>query len=643
MGATPGFLHFLAALAPALRPRRRLSVSEWADAYRVLTSKGSSEPGAWRTARTPYLREIMDALSERSPVREVVLMFATQRGKTEVGLNWIGYVMQHTPAPMLTVLPTLEVRKRWVRQRLDPMLAETPVLASLRSALSKRDAGNAEDIKDFPGGMLVIGGANSPASLASMPIRFVLCDEVDRFPWDVGGEGDPLGLIAERQQNFPRRKTLLVSSPTIKGASQIETAFEATDRRYYHVPCPHCREYQTLTWKQLQWDRALTEARYVCPGCGGEMLEHHKPAMLAAGRWVASNPEAPAWRRGYHLNKLYSPIGLGSTWIELARERVAVQGDVVRLKRFINTSLAESWEDQSGKVEPHVLAARAEPYRLREVPPGCLALTAGVDTQDDRLAVQILGWGWNKRWVIDWTTIFGDTARDEVWEQLAAYLQLPIVNGAGRTLRLAAVAIDAGGHRTQMVHAFTHQHRARLWLAVHGDRYYGRAILAKAPSKLEASASGKTIRHGVEVWPVGTDVAKHEIHGWLTSDATVEAQRRWLHFSEALPNDYYLELTAEVYDPETNRWRKRKGGRRNEGLDTLVYAIAAGHHPRLRLHKKTKAQWGADALLLESALPGTQPAAAARPLEEVRTEIPQPVTAPPIAGRIGSSEWAKRL
>jgi len=211
--------HFYALLARSVRPRPLTTVSAWSDKYRILTSKGSGEPGQWRTDRTPYLREILDSLSVNSPAQRIVLMFAAQLGKTEVGLNWIGYVMQHAPGPMLTVLPTLEVRKRWVRQRLDPLLTETPVIRALFDARRARDAGNAEDMKDFPGGMLVIGGANSPASLASMPIRYVLCDEVDRFPWEVGQEGDPLGLIDERTKTFPRRKVLLVSTPTVKGAA----------------------------------------------------------------------------------------------------------------------------------------------------------------------------------------------------------------------------------------------------------------------------------------------------------------------------------------------------------------------------------------------------------------------------------------
>ena len=308
------------AVADACRPRPLTTVSAWADQYRILSSKASGEPGPWRTARTPYLREIMDGLSASSPVQRLVLQFAAQTGKTEVGLGWIGYVMHHSPAPMLVVVPTLEVRKRWTKQRLDPLINETPALRELL-ANRKRDAANAEDMKDFPGGILVIGGANSPASLASMPIRYVLCDEVDRFPWEVGQEGDPLGLIDERTKTFPRRKVLLVSTPTVKGLSRIETEYEKSDMRQYHVPCPHCGEYQVLRWRHddgsygLVHSAATGATRYACRACGTLIDEHHKPAMLERGLWIPRHPERPV--RGYHLSGLYSPLGLGFTWSEL--------------------------------------------------------------------------------------------------------------------------------------------------------------------------------------------------------------------------------------------------------------------------------------------------------------------------------------
>ena len=346
-------------------------------------------------------------------------MFAAQSSKTEIALCWLGYIMEHAPAPTLVVVPTLEVRKRWVKQRLNPMLTETPVLAEIFDAKRSRDSSNAEDIKDFPGGVMVIGGANSPASLSSMPIRYVVCDEVDRFPWEAGEEGDPLGLIDERTKTFPRRKVLLVSTPTIKDSSRIEAEYLRSDQRRYHVPCPHCEEMQTLKWSNLKWDEAVTRAWYTCEHCGAEFDESSKTWILECGEWIAAYPGRSI--RGYAINGLYSPNGLGFRWIEIVRQWLDAQGDQTKLKRFINTTLGEVWEDQSSKISASDMLQRIENIPQRIVPAGCLAFTAGVDTQDEWLAVNLLGWGDGQLWIIEWHIIQGDTTRNETWDKLDKY------------------------------------------------------------------------------------------------------------------------------------------------------------------------------------------------------------------------------
>jgi phage terminase large subunit GpA-like protein len=346
--------HLYRVLADATRPRPILTVSEWADRYRILTSKGSGEPGQWRTARVPFARDIMDDLSLHSPTQRIVLRFASQISKTEIALCWLGYIIDRAPAPVLVVLPTLEVRKRWVKQRLDPLLNETPQLRDLFDNRRKRDSANSEDLKDFPGGLLVLGGANSPASLASMPIKYVICDEVDRFPWEAGIEGDPLGLIDERTKTFPRRKVLLVSTPTVAGLSRIDDEYQASDQREYHVPCPHCGEYQVLRWTHPDGEPGLIHQKltgatyYRCIHCAERIDEHHKTAMLAAGQWRPRYPERAV--HGYTLSGLYSPIGLGFTWPELWAKWQEAHGDTARLKRFINTTLGEVWQDRKSVV-----------------------------------------------------------------------------------------------------------------------------------------------------------------------------------------------------------------------------------------------------------------------------------------------------
>lgn len=624
-----GYRLYAQAFAQAARPRHRLTLPEWSDAHRMLSAKASSEPGRWRTSRTPFLREIMDCLSAASTVQSVVLKKAAQVGGTEVGLNWIGYTIEHDQAPMLVVVPTLEVRKRWVRQRLGPLLTETPEIAAIFDGRRSRDATNAEDIKDFPGGMLVLGGANSPASLASMPIKRTLLDDVDRFPWEVGEEGDPIGLIRERQKTFTDRKELLVSTPTIKDASRIDEEYEDSDQREYHVPCPHCGDGLVLKWANLRWNKTLTRAWYICEHCGVEIDEHYKPAMLAAGRWIARHPERSARKRGYHINGLYSPIGLGFSWLELAQTWQRCHDDPPKLKRFINTTLGESWEDRSRDVKPHVLLERAEAYRVRTAPPGCLLLTAGVDTQDDRLSIQILGWGRGETcWVIDWLELPGNPARAELWLMLAELLTTPVTNAYGRELPIQATAIDSGGHHTHDVYWFTRGtdlppgRRPRRLMAIKGANTPSKPVLATRPTPVDVNRRGRVLKHGAAVWTVGVDTAKHVLTGRLFADGGVEPGARRVRFAGDLPPEYYDQLTSEAFDPEKNRWVKRRG-RRNEGLDTWVYGYAAAQHPELRVHTMRKRDWDRLAAQLE---PDTEKPAAtdAGPDDHTPAASPKP-------------------
>jgi phage terminase large subunit GpA-like protein len=585
-----GFGVWCASAAEACAPRKALTVSEWADAKRVLSAKASAYAGPWRTARTPYLREIMDCLSARSPVQRVVFISSTQVGKSEAGLNWIGYVMDECPSPMLVVQPTIEVRRRFVLQRIEPMLRESPALAKLIGTLKTRESSNSQDIKDVPGGgMVIFGGANSPASLASMPVRFALLDEVDRYPWELGAEGDPITLIENRLKAFSRRKLFIVSTPTIRGASRIEEEWEQSDKRHYHVPCPHCGTGLVLQWKQLQWKERGEQAWYCCEHCGGVIEEADKAAMLAQGQWRATHPERGI--RGYHLNALYAPPGLGYTWRELAQRWLRDHADPIKLKSFINTQLGEAWEDRSRDVRVQDLMARSEAYALREIPAGCLLITAGVDVQDDRLAVVLLGWGAEGQgWFLDWVELPGNPALSATWEALDELLCQPLLNAAGRELRIEATAVDTGGHHTHDVYQYVRSGKARRLMAVKGSNQPNQAILAARPKEQDVNWRGRLIRNGVRLWMVGVDTAKHWLINRLHADGQVDMGGRKLHFSKDLPEDFYQQLTAEVFDPEDNRWRRRRN-RRNEALDCAVYAIAASQHPQLRVHAMRPADW----------------------------------------------------
>lgn len=651
--------------ARVFAPRRRLTVSQWADEHRMLTSKASSEPGPWRTSRVPPAREIMDCLSVTSPVRSVTLKKASQLFGTEIGLNWIGYVMDHAPAPMLVVVPTLDVRERWVKQRLDPLIEETPALARIFDSKRRRAKSNSEGIKDYPGGLLILGGANSPASLSSMPIKYVINDEIDRFPWEVGDEGDPHGLVRKRQDTFRRRKELNISSPTMTGASRIDALYEAGDQRRYHVPCPHCHELLVFRWSPgaeepwngyLKWtiDPATKEPRdvvYVCGHCGSEIEEHHKTWMLEHGKWIPRFPHRSA--RSYHINGLYAPLGLGSRWAELVVKWLAAQGDRTKLKVFINTELGESWEDRSNCVNHKTLSERAEPYNLREIPAGCLLLTCGIDVQGDRLELQLLGHGRGRvTWTLDMHVIPGDPARtlDAAGRgegPLADYLATPLVNRFGRELRIEASAIDTGGHHTQEVYNYVRaaknlpiDKRPRRLMAIKGANKPSKPILAGRPEPQDVNWRGRVIKGGVLLWMIGTDTAKQLLNDRLKSDIERDAASRLVRFSNQLPEDFYQQLTAEVFDPERNKWVKLRG-RRNEGLDTWIYATAAAYHPDLRVNAYTAREWTRLEQMLEPADAVPVPATTLAPAVSAPAK-PAPRGGGNDAGGFGSDEWNLR-
>jgi len=473
--------------------------------------------------------------------------------------------MDHAPAPMLVVVPTLEVRKRWVRQRLDPMISEPPQLSSLFDARKTRDGSNAEDMKDFPGGMLVLGGANSASSLASMPIKYVLCDEIDRFPWDVGDEGDPLGLIDERTKTFPRRKVLLVSTPTIKGQSRIEMEYEKSDMREYHVPCPHCDEYQVLRWRHddgnygLVHNKATGHVWYACVHCGAAIEEHHKPAMLAAGRWIPRHPERKT--RGYHLNALYSPLGLGFTWSELWRKWEDAHGDTSNLKRFVNTTLAETWEEQGDSIDDMALIARLEDYPQNR--PVSLR-TSFTDVQKDRLETTVVEWGRGEEaWTVAHEIHPGDTAMPEVWRDLDDYVQHMQVDIGG---------IDAG-YNTSMVYAFCEKRR---WLIpTKGVAGMHRPLIEDERKRKQRLRNRR--KKGTYFEPLGVDQGKALVYARLK---LTQPGAGFIHFPREadFDDEYFAQLAAEKLVTKVRgtrpfqEWVQTRP--RNEALDCMVGNLA---------------------------------------------------------------------
>jgi phage terminase large subunit GpA-like protein len=630
-----------------------LTVSEWADDNRMLSPKASSEPGRWRTDRTPYLREIMDVLSVYNPTRRVVFKKSAQIGGTECGNNWLGYIIHHAPAPILFVQPTVDVARKVSKQRIAPMLDETPALSKLVLPSKTRDSGNTLFMKEFRGGVLMMTGANSASGLRSMPIRFLFLDEVDGYPGDVDGEGDPIDLAEKRTTTFARRKILLVSTPTVAGESKIEAEYERSDRRLYHVPCPHCKTMQPLRWQgmeddskgddakvyRLSWiNTERTKAGYLCKGCGVYITENYKTAMLAAGKWVPRS-EGDGHTRGYSLNSLYSPVGWKS-WAEILMEQAKCGKDPTKIKTFVNTTLGETYvEDYSKRIDAEGLAARAEKYDLLTVPEKGLVLTAGVDVQVDRIEAVTRAWGEGEEsWLVNRSVIYGDPTRADVWKQLLLLLLTPLKHENGSLMTIAASAVDTG-YLANEVYAFCRQHRRKHVLAVKGQSVLGKIAIGH-PTKQDINSRGQTIKHGVMLWPVGSDTIKTTMHARLnTEDSEGPGVYHW---PIGLPVDYWKQLTAERQVTKTTNghatrvWVKDDGVA-NEALDCEVYAYAALQYLYTRHHRETffsQMKKKLDAKALSSA-------ALATASPEVPVVSPE-VTPSLSRGKLSLSDWGRR-
>jgi phage terminase large subunit GpA-like protein len=579
-----------AARARAFAPRKRLTVSEWADTNRRLSRKSSPEPGPWRTDRNPPLREPMDCLSITSLVQDVVLKFPIQFGKSEIGTNWVGYTMDHDPGPMMVCLPGEVSMKKWINQKLNPMIEETPAVQESLTSINSRDSSNTKEFKDFLGGQLYVEHAGSPARLKSTTVKKMLTDEFSEFAASLHSGDDPEEMLKDRYSAYSSTyKHLRVASPGIKGICRTDDLYEKSDKRRYYVPCPHCDEMQPLEWSGLHWNSDGSHVRYVCRECACEIEEHHKTEMIKRGRWVPENPGAKI--RGYTINCLYYQIGLGPRWATLVEMWREAQNDPAKLKTFINSRLAEAWEDPSMRaVKMNAIADRAEPYRLRTAPFGVCAVTAGVDTQDNRLAVHITGWGKQMAaWTLDCIELMGDPADDDVWIALTDLLNRPIEHVNGHLLPIMATAIDAGGHRTEAVKDFVRRRMIRRPLCIFGAVPNNAPVLSKGKMQ-DINYRGQYDKRGVMIHHVGTVGIKNKLFGRMATDGDKLPEARLLHFSEDLPPEYFAGIVSETFNPRTNRFEKKRGAR-NEPLDTLVYSYAAAHHPEVRLQLYTAAKW----------------------------------------------------
>jgi phage terminase large subunit GpA-like protein len=593
------------------RPRPHLSMSEWADTHRYLARGTGHESGRWRTSRVPYLREIMDAVSD-TDVTEMVIMKSARIGYTEgiIG-NAIGYFVHQDPSPILIIQPTEGDGRNWSQKQLAPMIHDTPVLCDLVQEARARESGNTILDKTYPGGSITIRGAHSPKGLRRHTARVIAFDEIDGMESAAGKEGDPILLGERAAKTFPNRKIIKGSTPTIKDASRIETDYLRSDQRRYHVECPHCEESQVLEWGGpdkdygIKWDqevfckgcgvtlegdpahcpdclkaefehRALPDtAYYECRHCHEPIAEHHKLRMVEAGVWIAQNPRAPI--PGWHINALISLFD-GARWPVLVQEFLTVKNDPPRLQVWVNQTLGETFVERFTDFEPEGLAKLAEVYGA-EVPHGVGLLTAGIDKQHDRLEIVVRGWGAGyESWLITHERIHGDTTTpgSDVWKVLERFLTKGWQHESGAKLRIHAAFVDAGDE-PDVVDKFTApRQRRRVYSAMGVD----------SRQKLALKRSDRKNKNGVRRWTVDSvhfkDILMKRLR--MTSNAR-ETGPGYYHFcgptGTGADAEFFAQFGAEI------KRRTLKGGQytwgwhqirdRNESIDCEYNALAALH------------------------------------------------------------------
>lgn len=566
---------YSAAAASGARPDPLLRISEWADRYRWVSQRSAAEHGRWRTERTPYLAEIMDCLSPSSLIERVVMMKGAQIGGTEVGNNWLAFIIHMAPGPMMAVQPTIEMAKRNSKQRIEPLVEESEVLRKLVRDPRSRDSGNTILSKDFPGGVLVMTGANSAVGLRSMAARYLFLDEVDAYPGDVEGEGDPVTLALARTRTFARRKIFMVSTPKIGGMSRIEAAYEESDQRRYWVPCPTCNEFQTLKFPNLRWPKDdPRSAVYVCEYCDAEIHDHQKHWMLARGEWRAA-ASGDGRTAGFHISSMYSPVGWFS-WGDAAQQFEQAQKNTSLLQVFVNTVLGETWRESGRTLDWRRLYDRAEDYQIGTCPAGVRVLFAGADVQKDRIEVFVYGYGDNlEQWFIDHIIIDGSVYADSTWTRLSDLMSVSYPTTSGTKLPILTLGIDSG-FEAPLVYKWAERWPIDRVKVLKGRRDGNTYLERGNPIDILSRAGARTTHH--TLYFASTTLLKDQLYGWLSADAPTREQLAegqafpvgFLHVPH-LSEDYFRQLTSES---KVKGVYEKIHYERNEALDCKCYADA---------------------------------------------------------------------
>tara|TARA_Y100000593_G_scaffold89308_1_gene173284 strand:- start:237 stop:1976 length:1740 start_codon:yes stop_codon:yes gene_type:complete len=523
----------------------------------------------FRLSLAPYQKEPMNAAHDPD-VQSICLMWASQTGKTECVNNIVGYFMSQDPSPMLCLQPTLDMAETWSKDRLSPMIRDTPTLKDLVADPKTRDSGNTLLHKRFLGGHITIAGANSPASLAARPIRVLLCDEVDRYPQSAGTEGDPISLAERRTDTFPNAVIIKTSTPTIKDLSKVENEYLQSDQRKWFVPCAKCGEFQVLTFRHVIFEKEnIQDAVLRCEHCEKELSDAERIEMVINGEWRATSEFTG--KRGYWLNGLNSIFPAKRGFKNRLHQAVAGFLEAKKrgqqgLKTWVNTFCAEPWEEVEDVIEGHFLMARREVYN--ELPSDVLLLTAGIDVQADRLECEVVGWGVDEEsWGVEYKVIYGDPSQAHVWNDLSEHITSRWPTEDGRELTVAACCVDSG-YLTKAVYDYVGKNQFRGVYAIKGVGGFGKPLVAR-PTKSSIQ--------DVRLFLIGTDTAKDTLYSRLK---IADPGFGYCHFPHTYSEKYFDQLTAEKCVVENKRGQRQrrwvvKEGFRNEALDVRNYAMAA--------------------------------------------------------------------
>lgn len=563
-----------ADLAVAWKPPPRLLVSEWTNGFRYLSSESSAEPGRWKNARAPHLVAPMDALSPYDEAEKVVCKFCSQSGKTEVILNFIGYIMDLDPGPILAIQPNVSpMGEAFSKDRINPMLRDSPTLAVKSGPLKSRTTASTILHKTFQNGHLTIAGANSPAGLASRPIRYLVCDELDR--WEITKEGDPLVLARKRQQTFRARrraKELDVSSPTYDDIG-ISYEYDGCSQAYeWHLTCQHCGETQFPKIEHFSWDDVdESTTRYACQACGGVHSLADENKVKASGAWVCVR-EGSRKSVGYWFNQFSSPF---ARWDDTIREWLDAQGDGAKMQAVVNTSFATGWEGEGEKIEPHVLRAREQP--LGDILPDWVRMiTIGADCQADRIEAEVVGWGERKESIsLDYRVFPGEPSTDDVWNDLLEFYREPWDATEGRKMLPSCMCIDSGAF-TQHVYDFVKRARDKGIIPVKGAAGMTREQI-DADVRARMKRMAKRMRSGKPPEILGVDAIKLTVYQYLSADRGAVG---YSHFPVGRSDEYYSQLTGERLIVVQKRGKRATRAWKPiypnvEALDCRVYAYAA--------------------------------------------------------------------